>query len=172
MSVAIAAVAMMGVAQVAHADALDDIKKSGKIRIAVDLGVPPYLINSTLLGVMAQRLVRTLCPHCKKPVPTTEDQRAAWRSLVAPWKSGEPAQIWEPVGCLECRMTGYIGRVGIYEILLNSPEVRRMIKPAMEVAKLREQAYREGMRPLRISGALKVAQGATSLEEIIKVAPP
>ncbi len=138
----------------------------------LDLGVPPYLINSTLLGVMAQRLVRTLCPHCKKPTPITEEQRMAWRALVAPWKSGEPAQIYQPVGCLECRMTGYIGRVGIYEILLNSPEVRKMIKPAMEVAKVREQGYREGMRPLRISGALKVAQGTTSLEEIIKVAPP
>jgi len=95
-----------------------------------------------------------------------------WRGLVAPWKSGEPAQIYQPVGCLECRMTGYSGRVGIYELLLNSLEVRRLIKPQMEIAKLREQAYREGMRPLRISGALKVAQGATSLEEIIKVAPP
>jgi general secretion pathway protein E len=138
----------------------------------LDLGVPPYLINSTLLGVMAQRLVRTLCPHCKKPAPITEEQRAAWRSLVAPWKSGEPAQLYQPVGCLECRMTGYIGRVGIYEILLNTPEIRKMIKPAMEIAKVREQGYREGMRPLRISGALKVAQGTTSLEEIIKVAPP
>jgi general secretion pathway protein E len=138
----------------------------------LDLGVPAYLINSTLLGVMAQRLVRTLCPHCKKPVTTDEEHRAAWRSLVAPWKSGEPAQIHQPVGCLECRMTGYSGRVGIYELLLNSVEIRRLIKPQMEIAKLREQAYREGMRPLRISGALKVAQGATSLEEIIKVAPP
>ncbi|MGE5469328.1 MAG: GspE/PulE family protein [Bacteroidota bacterium] len=138
----------------------------------LDLGVPPYLINSTLLGVMAQRLVRTLCPHCKKPVPIREEQRGAWRSLVAPWKSGEPAQIHQPVGCLECRMTGYAGRVGLYEILLNSPEMRKLIKPAMELAKVREQAYREGMRPLRISGALKVAQGLTSLEEIIKVAPP
>ncbi|RIX43504.1 MAG: type II/IV secretion system protein [Rhodocyclales bacterium GT-UBC] len=138
----------------------------------LDLGVPPYLINSTLLGVMAQRLVRTLCPHCKKATPITEEQRLAWRALVAPWKSGEPAQIYQPVGCLECRMTGYIGRVGIYEILLNTPEVRKLIKPAMEVAKVREQGYREGMRPLRISGALKVAQGTTSLEEIIKVAPP
>jgi general secretion pathway protein E len=105
-------------------------------------------------------------------VATTDEQRAAWRGLVAPWKSGEPAQIYQPVGCLECRMTGYSGRVGIYELLLNSVEVRRLIKPQMEIAKLREQAYREGMRPLRISGALKVAQGATSLEEIIKVAPP
>jgi len=138
----------------------------------LDLGVPPYLINSTLLGVMAQRLVRTLCPHCKKPVPTSEEQRFAWRSLVAPWKSGEPAQMYQPVGCLECRMTGYSGRVGLYEILLNSPEVRKLIRPGMEAAKVREQGFREGMRPLRISGALKVAQGVTSLEEIIKVAPP
>jgi len=138
----------------------------------LDLGVPAYLINSTLLGVMAQRLVRTLCPHCKKAVPMREDQRAAWRALVAPWKSAEPTQIWQPVGCLECRMTGYSGRVGVYEILVNSPEIRRMIKPLTEIPKLREQAFREGMRPLRISGALKVAQGVTSLEEIIKVVPP
>ena len=69
-------------------------------------------------------------------------------------------------------MTGYMGRVGIYEILMNSAEVRKMIKPQMEMGRLREQAIREGMRPLRISGALKVAQGLTTLEEIIKVAPP
>ena len=138
----------------------------------LDLGVPAYLINSTLLGVMAQRLVRTLCPHCKKAVTPREEQRAAWRALVAPWKSAEPTQIWQPVGCLECRMTGYSGRVGVYEILVNSPEIRRMIKPLTEIPKLREQAFREGMRPLRISGALKVAQGITSLEEVIKVAPP
>ncbi len=138
----------------------------------LDLGVPAYLINSTLLGVMAQRLVRTLCPHCKKAAPITEEQRTAWRALVAPWKSGEPAQMWQPVGCLECRMTGYSGRVGLYEILLNSSEIRKMIKPLSDIPKLREQGYREGMRPLRISGALKVAQGVTSLEEVIKVAPP
>jgi len=138
----------------------------------LDLGVPAYLINSTLLGVMAQRLVRTLCPHCKKASPITDDQRAAWRALVAPWKSAEPAQLWQPVGCLECRMTGYSGRVGIYEVLVNSPEIRKQIKPLTDIPKLREQGFREGMRPLRISGALKVAQGLTSLEEVIKVAPP
>jgi general secretion pathway protein E len=138
----------------------------------LDLGIPAYLINSTILGIMAQRLVRTLCPHCKKAAPITEDQRESWRALVAPWKSSEPAQLFHPVGCLECRMTGYSGRVGIYEILMNSPEVRKLIRPQMDVAKVREQAVREGMRPLRISGALKVAQGMTTLEEIIKVAPP
>ena len=138
----------------------------------LDLGVPAYLINSTLLGVMAQRLVRTLCPHCKKPVPITDDQRNSWRALVAPWKSTEPAQLYQPVGCLECRMTGFMGRVGIYEVLVNSAEIRKHVKPQMEIARVREQAIREGMRPLRISGALKVAQGLTSLDEIIKVAPP
>ncbi len=69
-------------------------------------------------------------------------------------------------------MTGYSGRVGIYEILVSSSEIRKQIKPLTDIPKLREQAYREGMRPLRISGALKVAQGTTSLEEVIKVAPP
>jgi general secretion pathway protein E len=138
----------------------------------LDLGVPPYLINSTLLGVMAQRLVRTLCPHCKKAEPATEAQREAWRALVTPWKAVEPTHFWQPVGCLECRMTGYIGRVGLYEILLNSPEVRKQIRADTEIARVREQGFREGMRPLRISGALKVAQGLTSLDEIIKVAPP
>ena len=138
----------------------------------LDLGVPAYLINSTVLGIMAQRLVRTLCPHCKKALPITEEQRQSWRALVAPWKSSEPTQIFHPVGCLECRMTGYSGRVGIYEILMNSVEVRKLIRPQMEIARVREQAIREGMRPLRISGALKVAQGITSLDEIIKVAPP
>ncbi|MGB9495146.1 MAG: ATPase, T2SS/T4P/T4SS family, partial [Azonexus sp.] len=138
----------------------------------LDLGVPAYLINSTMLGVMAQRLVRTLCPHCKKAVPITEDQKVAWRALVAPWKSKEPEQLHQAVGCLECRMTGYSGRVGIYEILLNSPELRKLIRPNAEMARIRDLASREGMRPLRISGALKVAQGLTSLEEVIKVAPP
>ncbi|KAF4533691.1 hypothetical protein B566_EDAN005740 [Ephemera danica] len=138
----------------------------------IDLGVPAYLINSTLLGVMAQRLVRTLCPHCKKAVPISEDQKATWRALVAPWKSNEPLHLWDPVGCLECRMTGYSGRIGIYEILLNSPELRKVVRPNAEIAQLRDLVCREGMRPLRISGALKVAQGITSLEEVTKVAPP
>jgi len=138
----------------------------------LDLGVPAYLINSTLLGVMAQRLVRTLCPHCKKAMPITEDQKATWRMLVSPWKSNEPVQLFQPVGCLDCRMTGYIGRVGIYEILMNSPEMRKVIRGNTEIAQLRDLACREGMRPLRISGALKVAQGITSLDEVVKVAPP
>ena len=138
----------------------------------LDLGVPAYLLNSTILGVMAQRLVRTLCPHCKKAGSLRAEDEAAWRELVAPWKSKMPAKLYHPVGCLECRMTGYLGRVGIYEILLLSPEINKLITAAADLARIRELATREGMKPLRISGALKIAAGLTTIEEVMKVAPP
>ncbi len=138
----------------------------------LDLGVPSYLLNATLLGIMAQRLVRTLCPHCKQPQPMSESDNELWDNLVAPWKAARPSQLQRPVGCLECRMTGYAGRIGIYEILLMSPALRKVINAETDIAALREQASREGMKPLRISGAQKVAAGFTTLEEVIKTAPP
>jgi len=138
----------------------------------LDLGVAPFMINATLLGVMGQRLVRTLCPHCKKPMPLEAEETAQWSELVFPWKANPPAQIHQPEGCLDCRMTGYKGRVGIYEILLMSPALRKLVTPTTDIAPLREQASKEGMKPLRISGALKVANGLTTLEEVMKVAPP
>ena len=140
----------------------------------LDLGVPPYLLNSTILGVMAQRLARTLCPHCKQKVPYY-DSRAddlSWEEFVAPWKAKRPRHIYRPVGCLECRNTGYRGRVGIYEILLMSPALKRLIEAKADLAKMRELVYKEGMKPLRISGAMKVAAGVTTIDEVIKVAPP
>jgi len=138
----------------------------------LDLGVPSYLLNSTLLGIMAQRLVRTLCPHCKKAMPTRAEEEEAWKNLVSPWKANTPTQMQQAVGCLECRRTGFLGRVGIYEILLMSPELRKLVAPSTDIARVRELAYREGMKPLRICGAMKVAAGQTTLEEIIRVAPP
>ena len=138
----------------------------------LDLGVPAYLLNSTLLGVMAQRLVRTLCPHCKKAGGLRAEDEHAWVELTAPWKSNKPPQLYHPVGCLDCRMTGYLGRVGIYEILLMSQEMKRLIVPDAELARLREQAHKDGMKPLRISGAIKVAAGQTTIEEVTSVAPP
>ncbi len=135
----------------------------------LELGVPAYLINATLLGVVAQRLVRTLCPHCKEEGEVDE---AGWNELARGWKLHRPARVARPVGCLECRMTGYLGRVGIYEMLSMSPAVRERVQPGCDAASLRDQAYREGMRPLRVSGALKVAQGLTTVEEVVKVAPP
>ncbi len=135
----------------------------------LDIGVPPYLIDSTLLGVLGQRLVRTLCPHCKTRGTLDED---LWKVLVAPWKSALPAAVNQPKGCLECRMTGYMGRVGIYEMLVMTPNLRRMVNANCDLSALREQAYKDGMKPLRINGAQKVAAGLTTIEEVLKVAPP
>ncbi|HTN93251.1 MAG TPA: GspE/PulE family protein [Gallionella sp.] len=138
----------------------------------IDLGVPPFMINATVLGIMAQRLVRTLCSHCKQPQAVRADEQAIWEGLVTPWKTGRPEQFQHQEGCLECRMTGYSGRIGIYEILMLTPEIRKLITPNADVARIRETAFREGMKPLRISGAMKVAAGTTTLEEVTRVAPP
>jgi general secretion pathway protein E len=139
----------------------------------LELGVAPYLLNATLNGVMAQRLVRTLCPHCKQKVAFERaEDHAAWDALVAPWKSNRPAKVYKPAGCLECRMTGYMGRVGIYETLLFTSSIKNLLSEKPEIAALREQGFKDGMKPLRISGAMKVAAGVTTIDEVLKVAPP
>ncbi len=138
----------------------------------IDLGVPPYLLAATVVGVMAQRLVRTLCPQCKQPGGMRAEDEAAWNALVAPWKSKKPAQLYHPVGCLDCRMTGYKGRIGIYEIMPLSAELKRLVATKAELDALRQQAMREGVKSLRIAGARKVAAGLTTIEEVLKVAPP
>jgi general secretion pathway protein E len=135
----------------------------------LDLGVPYYLLNSTLIGVMAQRLIRTLCTHCKEAGEITDE---AWEMMVAPWKANKPAQVYYAKGCLECRMTGYMGRVGLYEMLTMSSELRRCVTTETDLENLAAQAFKEGMKPLRISGAAKVAAGLTTLDEVFKVAPP
>jgi len=135
----------------------------------LDLGMPAYLINSTLLGVMAQRLVRTLCPHCKKPGEPPDDE--TWRAITSPWRAEKPTQVMAPVGCVECRMTGYRGRIGLYEVMLMTPATRKLVTAQADDTKIREQAYKDGMKPLRVSGAMKVAAGLTTAEEVVKVAP-
>ena len=138
----------------------------------LDLGVPPYLLQSTVIGVMAQRLVRTLCPHCKKAGGLRAEDETLWQGLVSPWKSKKPTQLYHPVGCLECRMTGYMGRVGLYEIMPMGVELKSMVTAHTDLTRLRERAMKAGMQPLRISGARKVAAGLTTIEEVLKVAPP
>jgi general secretion pathway protein E len=140
----------------------------------LDLGVPAYLLNATILGVMAQRLVRTLCPHCKQKVPYGAERAAdvSWEELVAPWKARRPHHIYRPVGCLECRMTGFRGRSGIYEVMLLSPAIKKLVNGQADLGQIREQAYKEGMKSLRISGAMKVAAGLTTFEEVLKASPP
>ncbi|TMG99753.1 MAG: type II/IV secretion system protein [Betaproteobacteria bacterium] len=135
----------------------------------LDLGVPSYLLNSTLLGVMAQRLVRTLCPHCKQPGEAPDDE--TWAAITSPWRGEKPSQVMRPVGCLECRMTGYYGRMGIYEVMLVTPTLRRLMTREADDRAIREQAFKDGMKPLRVSGAMKIAAGLTTADEVVKVAP-
>lgn len=134
----------------------------------LDIGIPAYLIQSTLVGVVAQRLVRTLCPHCKQTAVLAD---AAWEALTHPFALPKPVQIAKPQGCLECRNTGYLGRTGIYEMLTVSASLRKLLRGEPEAAELRQQAYRDGMRPLRVSAAHHVAEGSTTVEEVLKVLP-
>jgi general secretion pathway protein E len=135
----------------------------------LDLGAPHYLIQSTLTGVVAQRLVRTLCPHCKVEAPI---DIGAWDALVHRWRLQPPSKVYAPKGCLECRNTGFLGRTGIYEMMKVSSHVRQMIQPHLDLAKLGETALAEGMRPLRVSAAAQVARGITTIAEVVGVLPP
>ncbi len=134
----------------------------------VELGTPPYLISATLLGVMAQRLVRTLCPHCKEP-DTPDQQR--WQELVRPFSSRVPKRVYSPVGCLECRNTGYLGRTGVYELVRMTPELRRLVGPNTDTGDIRRQAFRDNMQPMRLAAARKIANGETTIEEVMRVTP-
>jgi general secretion pathway protein E len=136
----------------------------------LDLGVPPYLLRSTLIGVMAQRLVRTLCEHCKsegEPLPDED-----WSGLLRPFRAAKPARAWRPVGCMECRMTGYRGRTGLYELLTLDEGLRALITDRPDLDAIRRQAMKGGLKPLRLAGAQKISSGLTTFEEVMKVAPP
>ena len=134
----------------------------------LELGVPYYLLKATLLGVMAQRLVRTLCPQCKAPVEIDESD---WQALTRPWSAPLPTQAHRAVGCTECRDTGYRGRAGVYEIMLLNDGIKPLITADTDLITLRRQAFKEGMRSLRLSGAQKVAAGLTTIEEVLRVTP-
>jgi len=135
----------------------------------LDLGAPHYLIQSTLSGVVAQRLVRTLCPHCKVEAPL--DVRA-WAALSHHCDLPVPVRVFAPKGCLECRNTGFLGRTGIYEMMRISAPLRQLIQPALDLEKISTAALAEGMRPLRISAAAQVARGITTIAEVVGVLPP
>ncbi|MFT6734379.1 MAG: general secretion pathway protein E [Polaribacter sp.] len=134
-----------------------------------NIGVPSYLINATLLGVMAQRLVRVLCPHCKHAVTPNVD---SWKKLTVGFDIAVPKLMFEPKGCDECRQSGYLGRQGIYELLPMNSEIKNASSKGQEVAPIRKQAIASGMTLLRISGAQKVAEGKTTVDEVMRVASP
>lgn len=134
----------------------------------LDLGVASYLIHSTVLGIMGQRLVRTLCPACKAP---TEISDIEWSALTKPFKATKPTTAMKAVGCIECRHTGFRGRSGIYEMLTISPKLRKLITANTDLADIKRLAYQEGMQPLLLNGLEKVASGLTTIDEVLKVAP-
>ena len=138
-----------------------------------DLGIQPFLTSATILGVMAQRLLRTLCPHCKQALDVTPDSEIAiqWQELVQPWRAPVPAQVYKAQGCEHCRHTGYQGRVGLYEIMPLSNELKKLVAADANLDVLKQQAYREGVQPLRLSGAKRISEGLTTIEEVMRVVP-
>ena len=133
----------------------------------LELGVPYYLLESTLIGIMAQRLTRTLCTHCKSPDGEMLDD--VWLSLTEGWNLPKPAAIYRPVGCPECRQTGYRGRTGLYELLTITQTFSKMIKAETDIHQLRQQSVADGMKPLRLAGAMKIMEGVTTADEVLKV---
>ena len=133
----------------------------------LDLGVPSYMIKAVVIGVVAQRLVRRLCPHCKHPIELDADR---WYDITGGAPMLPPENAFEPTGCLECRETGYLGRVGIYEIMPLSGTLKAQIHDQTDGAALRRHAMREGMTPLRLAGCRKIAEGLTSVEEVLGAA--
>ena len=134
----------------------------------LELGVAPYLIKATVLGIMAQRLVRTLCNHCKTQGDPDPD---GWKVFTTPWKMRMPVRMYHPVGCLDCRDTGYMGRQGVYELLPMTDTIKAIVEESVNIGKLRMAAMKEGMKTLRLSGAMKVAAGETTIAEVLRVAP-
>lgn len=140
----------------------------------LELGIPHYLLNATLLGILAQRLVRTLCAQCKQPDETQpiESQREMLSELIKPWNLSGTYKPYRAVGCVDCRMTGFRGRMGLYELLVVSEAFKSKITHKTQLDDLRRQAIADGMRPLRLAGALRVAEGSTVIEEVITTTPP
>ncbi|CAM8640202.1 PulE Type II secretory pathway, ATPase PulE/Tfp pilus assembly pathway, ATPase PilB [Comamonadaceae bacterium] len=136
----------------------------------MELGIPAYLINATLLGVLAQRLVRILCKQCK--VRDEEATREALGEMVKPWQINGGYKPYKAVGCVDCRMTGYMGRMGLYELLVVTEGFKSRVSGEPGIDALRRQAIVDGMRPLRLAGALRVSEGVTVMEEVMSATPP
>jgi type II secretory ATPase GspE/PulE/Tfp pilus assembly ATPase PilB-like protein len=134
----------------------------------IDMGAQDYLIASSLLGVLAQRLVRVICPSCKAevfPVPEMLDEIGYRRGDP---RNG-PGQFYEGRGCENCGHTGFVGRVGIYELMNVNDDIRKLTVGKADANQIRKKATENGMRPLRDDGWLKVRQGTSSISEVLRV---
>jgi type IV pilus assembly protein PilB len=133
----------------------------GAIARLLDMGVEPFLIASSVVGVVAQRLVRTVCPRCKEPYPPPPP-------LLATLSLGLQVTFYRGRGCQFCRDSGYRGRVGIYEFLVMSDPQRELVMARASAAELKRTALQEGMQELRVDGIRKAARGITSIEEVLR----
>ena len=129
-----------------------------------DMGIESYLIADSVIGVIAQRLVRRLCPNCKRPRLATPDEKELMNC-----NPEEDVTIYEPCGCSKCENTGYKGRIGVYEIMRITPKLKTIISKRLGADAIKEQALQEGMYTLRMSATEYVLDGTTSYEEMIKV---
>jgi general secretion pathway protein E len=139
----------------------------GAISRLNELGVPAFLIRATVRGAMSQRLVRRLCTACKQLAPADAD---GWQTMTG-GALPMPDQLFRPVGCKQCRDTGYRGREGLYEVLVASTDVQETIVDGYSTRDIRNAAIAGGMTPLRLAGAEKVADGETTIEEVLRVTP-
>lgn len=142
---------------------------AGAITRLGEMGIEPFLTASTLVGVVAQRLVRILCPHCRWPLEAgaAELLEAAPDFPIAPGE--DRVKIYRPAGCVRCGGTGYRGRTGVFELLVVSEPIRRLVLSRASASEIRETAIREGMVTMRQNGFQKVREGITSVEEVLRV---
>ena len=137
---------------------------AGTVTRLEDMGIEPYLLADSVVGIIAQRLVRRLCPACKREKIADEEERE-----LLGLASDEEVKIYEPCGCEKCDGTGYKGRIGVYEILEMTPALKRIISKGGGAEEIKEQALTEGMHTLRMSATEYVLDGTTSVSEMIKV---
>ena len=139
---------------------------AGAITRLLDMGVEPYLVSSSVVGIMAQRLVRTICPHCRESYHPREEQI---REIGLTMEDIPEETLYRGTGCDKCFQSGYMGRSGIFEILLVDEDIRRMVLERTNTGVIKKEALKKGMLTLRMDGARKVAEGMTTVEEVIRV---
>jgi type II secretory ATPase GspE/PulE/Tfp pilus assembly ATPase PilB-like protein len=137
----------------------------GAVTRLVDMGIEPYLVASSLIGCLAQRLVRTLCPHCKQPFAASADDL---RELGLPADRAGGVTLYRANGCERCRQ-GYLGRTGVFELFVVDEEVRRMTVEKASSSRMKQYAVERGMRTLLADGREKVLEGRTTIEELVRV---
>jgi type IV pilus assembly protein PilB len=136
----------------------------GAVTRLLDLNVAPYLVSASLIAVLAQRLVRKICPNCK-----TEFEPQASIKRVVEELGGKVQKFHRGVGCKKCRNTGYVGRIAVHELFVPNEEISEMINERVSLKKLRNKALQNGMIPLHLDGLEKVKAGIVSIEEVLRI---